>query len=150
MFYSSIIWYIFCFISGLGCFIHNFGKISLGRSKETIQFIGSILFFVFIILSFFVNGWKGGVVLIVVELVLIVPIVNLIIPKIENKLYGHYKKFEEDFANKLGITVDEMHVYKDMNIEDETKKMGIKKTISRKRFNKIVDESLIKDKINYE
>ena len=85
MFYYSIAWYVFCIVSGFGCFVYNLGEISNGNSKKLIRFIGGILFFSFIIISFFMYSWQGGLALIVVQLIVSLPI-HIAVNKIYSKL----------------------------------------------------------------
>ena len=78
-------------MSGLGCFVYNFGDIGNGNSRELIRVTGGLLFFLFIILSFVVYGLLGGFALIVVQLVISLP-VRIITAKFYLALFKHISK----------------------------------------------------------
>lgn len=86
MFYYSITWYLLCVGSNIGCFIYHFGDIGNGNSRELVRFIGGILFFLFMGVSFVMYGWKGGIAIVLVQLVTSFP-VRIIAGKVLNILF---------------------------------------------------------------
>lgn len=77
MFYTSISWYLLLLASCAGSFLYNFGEISLGNRRELIRSIGGILFYSSMVVSFFTHGWKGGITLTAISLIMTVPIARL-------------------------------------------------------------------------
>ena len=88
----------------LGCFILRFGMVSRGRSRETIQFIGGIILTICFILSFLLFGLKAGFLNVLIFWVIITPITELIINKIQKQIELPYKNIHEYLAKKHDTT----------------------------------------------
>lgn len=88
----------------LGYFILRFGMVSRGRSREIIQFIGGIILTACFILSFLFFGLKTCLLNILIFWVIITPITELIIARIQKQIELPYKDIREYLAKKRDTT----------------------------------------------
>ncbi len=86
----------------VGYFVLRFGMVSRGRSREIIQFIGGIILTICFILFFLFLGLKAGFLNILIFWVIITPVTELIINKIQKKINLPYKDIHEYLAKKAG------------------------------------------------
>jgi len=120
---NNIVWWLIIFFSLLGYFIFRFGMISRGRSKYLIEFVGGIALLASFIAMLIINGVKPLLVMILIFWFAVTPIIEVLIEKLNKKLYGHYLEFEEGYAKKLGMSVDQLRETKnktDQEILEET------------------------------
>ena len=52
----------------------SFGEVSIGNRRELIRSVGGVLFYSSMGVSFFTHGWKGGITLTAVSLIMAVPV----------------------------------------------------------------------------
>jgi len=103
----------------LGYFILRFGMVSRGRSREIIQFSGGVILTISFILSFLLLGWKMGLFNILIFWIVITPITELIINKIQKKINLPYKDIHEYLAKKYNTTPEDVQktIYKNLDNE---------------------------------
>jgi len=80
--------------------------VSRGQSREIIQFSGGVALTISFTVSFLLLGWKMGLLNILVFWIIITPITELIINKIQKKINLPYKEIHEHLAKKCNNTPD--------------------------------------------
>lgn len=112
---NNSIWYLITFLSLISYFIFRFGMISKGAKKGLIEFVGGvgILTSFFLMLGLF--GFISMLILIPIFFLINTLIVEAIIQFINKKLYGHYIKEEKELAKRMGIPIDQLRKYMNMN-----------------------------------
>lgn len=105
MFYPNTIeWWFVIVANVLGYFILRFGVISRGAKREIIQFFGGTVLVVSFILMFVFFGIKAGLVLIPIFGLVITPTVELIIGRVNKKLFGDRRPVEHlDKSKKKNV-----------------------------------------------
>lgn len=96
--------WLICIVILVGYFLLRFGMISKGMRREYIQFLGGILLTVIFIVAFFVLGWKKWLFSILIFWVIITPLVELLISRIDKKIKEPYKNVHEYLAKKHSAT----------------------------------------------
>lgn len=96
---NNFYWWLLILLNFASYFTYSYGQI-ISRSKA-VQFVGGVLFILSFVAMFIFFGLWSGVILIAIAFVLVAPIVGLLMAKLENKLYGHYKESEPIQSSKL-------------------------------------------------
>ena len=91
--------------------------VSQGRFREIIQFSGGVILTISLILSFLLLGWKLGLLNILIFWVIVTPITELIINKIQKKINLPYKEIHEHLAKKYKTTPEDVQktIYENMD-----------------------------------
>jgi len=103
-----MIWVLLCISIFIGYFILRFGMVNRGRSRSYIQFTGGLLLLVSLVTSFFLIGWVKGLINIAIFWIVITPIVEIIIQRIDKRINAPYEEIHMRIAEKYDTTSEDV------------------------------------------
>jgi hypothetical protein len=99
---------IVCIAWFLGYFTLRFGMVSRGSLRQVMQFLGGALCTATLIFSFVVIGWVKGLLGLLVFWLMVTPIIETIIRRIEQVINRPYEEIHRHLAEKHQTTPKEI------------------------------------------
>lgn len=121
MFFNSIGWWSIIALNFVGYFGLRFGMVSRGASRKKIEFVGGLILSLSFILMFIFEGIKSGLILIPIFWIVVTPIIELLIGKIDKKINEPYEESYKHLAQEYNSTPEEVkkEIYKNMDKSDD-------------------------------